>query len=188
MAEFSVAHKINKKPTFHWWVLYILRKHSMIVSAVNARVKQVPHNYGIEVPCTVKEALAFYDLNGNHLWQDALNKKMSNLRVTFDILDENQHAPPGYSKASGHIIFDVRMILEWKYRWVKYGHRTLEPRHSTYAGVVSHKSVRIYLTYAALNHLDVCICDIHNFYLQSPSSEKHFIICGASFGLENVGC
>ena len=32
-----------------------------------------------------------------------------------------------------------------------------------------------------------CACDIQNAYLQSPSSEKHFIICGPEFGLENVG-
>jgi hypothetical protein len=35
--------------------------------------------------------------------------------------------------------------------------------------------------------LDVCACDIQNAYLQAPSSEKHFIICGPEFGLENVG-
>ena len=94
---------------------------------------------------------------------------------------------PGYSKASGHIVFDVRMTLERKARWVKDGHKTPEPEMSTYAGVVSRESVRIALTYAALNLLDVCACDIQNAYLQSPSSEKHYIICGPEFGLENVG-
>ena len=29
--------------------------------------------------------------------------------------------------------------------------------------------------------------DIQNAYLQAPNSEKHFIICGPEFGLENVG-
>ena len=33
----------------------------------------------------------------------------------------------------------------------------------------------------------VCACDIQNANLQIPSSEKHFIICGPEFGLENVG-
>ena len=49
------------------------------------------------------------------------------------------------------------------------------------------ESVIIALTYDALNHLDLCDCDIQNEYLQSPSSEKHFIICGPEFGLENIG-
>ncbi len=29
--------------------------------------------------------------------------------------------------------------------------------------------------------------DIQNAYLQAPSSEKHFIVCGPEFGAENVG-
>ena len=43
------------------------------------------------------------------------------------------------------------------------------------------------LTYAALNELDVCMADIRNAYLQSPTSQKHYIICGPEFGMENVG-
>jgi hypothetical protein len=30
--------------------------------------------------------------------------------------------------------------------------------------------------------------DVWNAYLQVPSSEKHYIICGQEFGLENVPC
>ena len=35
--------------------------------------------------------------------------------------------------------------------------------------------------------LDVITADIQKAYLQAPSSEKDFIVCGAEFGLENVG-
>ena len=73
-----------------------------------------------------------------------------------------------------------------KARWVKDGHRTPDPDQSTYAGVVSRESVRIVLTYDALNDVIVIACDIKNAYLQAPSSEKHYIICGLEFGLENV--
>ena len=52
---------------------------------------------------------------------------------------------------------------------------------------MSHESIRIALTYAALNGLLVCGCDIQNAYLQAPASEKHYIICGPEFGLENQG-
>ena len=47
--------------------------------------------------------------------------------------------------------------------------------------------MRIALIYATLNNLDVTVADIQNAYLQAPSSEKHYIICGNEFGLENVG-
>ena len=63
------------------------------------------------------------------------------------------------------------------------GHKTPDPIGSTYAGVVSRESVRIVFTYAALNGLDVFAADIRNAYLQAPSSQKDFIICGEEFGL-----
>eukprot|EP00957_Ditylum_brightwellii_P079671 6058518-Ditylum_brightwellii.AAC.1 len=39
---------------------------------------------------------------------------------------------------------------------------------------------------AALNNLDVWAADIQNAYLQASLSQKHYIVCGAEFGLENV--
>ena len=58
----------------------------------------------------------------------------------------------------------------------------------SFAGVVSRESIRITLTYAALMDLPVIGADIWNAYLQAPSSEKHYIICGPEFGIENEGC
>ena len=66
-------------------------------------------------------------------------------------------------------------------------HITPEPENLTYGGVVSREIVRIDLPYAALNGLDFCACDTQNDYLQIPSSNQNFIICGPEFGLENVG-
>jgi hypothetical protein len=51
---------------------------------------------------------------------------------------------------------------------------------------VSRESVQIAFTYAALNGVDV-FADIRNAYLQAPSSQKDYIICGPEFGIENVG-
>ena len=76
------------------------------------------------------------------------------------------------------MVFDVKMDFTRKARWVKDGHRTVDPDQSTFAGVVSRESVRIALTYAALNDISVTAADIQNAYLQAPSSEKHYIICG----------
>jgi hypothetical protein len=79
------------------------------------------------------------------------------------------------------------MTLERKARWVLDGHLTRDADYSTYAGVVSRESVHIALTYAALNGVDVTAADICNAYIQAPSSLTYFIVCGAEFGLENVG-
>ena len=47
--------------------------------------------------------------------------------------------------------------------------------------------LRIAFTYAALNGLSVFGTDIQDTYLQAPTSEKHYIICGEEYGLENMG-
>ena len=39
-------------------------------------------------------------------------------------------------------------------------------------------SIRIALTDAALNGLDVVVAEIRNNYLQATSSQKDYIICG----------
>jgi hypothetical protein len=67
------------------------------------------------------------------------------------------------------------------------GQPELAPVASSLAGVVSCDSIRIALTHAALLDLPVMGADIRNAYLQAPSSEKHFIICGPEFEIENEG-
>ena len=113
---------------------------------------------------------------------------MNTILPAFDILAHGQKEPPGYVKSSGHIVFDVKMDFTRKSRWVKDGHLTKDPVDSNFAGVVYRESVRIAFTYAALNGLQVCAADIKSAYLQAPTSEKHFMICGAEFPLEYQGC
>ena len=147
----------------------------------------VSHKYGINIPCTINEVYALDYKDNNIFWRSAIHKEMENLKVAFDILPHGKDVPPGYKPSSGHLVFDVRMTLERKARWVKDDHKTPEPELCTFAGVVSRKSVRNALTYASLNGLDVCACDIQNSHLQAPSSEKYKIICGPEIGLQNVG-
>ena len=110
---------------------------------------------------------------------------MENLKVDFDILTDGKYHLFQYNKANRNLIFDARMKLERKSRRIKDGHKTHQPEQSTFAGVVSHKRIIIDLTYTALNKLTVFGYDIQNDYLQDPLSEKHYIICGPKFGLEN---
>ena len=79
------------------------------------------------------------------------------------------------------------MRFQRKSRWVKDGHRTPDPYTSSYAGVVSRKSILILLTHAALHGIPFMAADVRNAYLQAPTSKKHFVICGPEFGIENIG-
>ena len=165
-----------------------LRKRDHIISADNFHVKKTSHKYGVEVPLSLKHAFAMDEKNGNTHWRDAVNKDMGNLKVAFDIQHKDPNPPPGFDKASGHnMVFDVCMTQEQKARWVKDGHCTPEPENCTYAGVKSRESICIALTCAALNDLPVFGADIQNAYLQAPTTEKHYIICGPEFRLDPYG-
>jgi hypothetical protein len=47
---------------------------------------------------------------------DSLAKEMGNLNVAFKYLEFGEKAPPGWYKANGHIIFDVKMDFTRKAR------------------------------------------------------------------------
>ena len=61
---------------------------------------------------------------------------------------------------------------------------TKSPTSITYSLVVSCDSVRIALTIAALNGLDILACDIQNVYLTAECIEKIWTIAGPEFGQE----
>jgi hypothetical protein len=71
------------------------------------------------------------------------------------------------------MIFDIKMEdFCHKARFVAGGHTTETPHSMTYASVVSRESVRLALTFAALNDVDVKMADIENAYLTAPITEK----------------
>ena len=157
------------------------------ISAMKMRLRKTTHKYGIEIPTSVDHTMEIDSKNGNTIWKDALALEMFNVGVALEILEEGQAAPPGWKKASGHLIQDVNIVFTRKARWVLDEHKTPDPIGSTFTGVVSHKSVRIAFTYAALNDLQVFAADICNAYLQAPSSQKDYVVCGLEFGIENIG-
>ncbi len=120
----------------------------------------------------VQNAIDLDSQNGNTLWRDLLAKEMGNLMIAFEILEPGQKAPPGWFKATGHIIFDLKMDFTRKARWVKDGYKDPDSTTSSYAGVVSRESIRIVLTYAGLLRLPVLVGTLrmHTFKLQALKS------------------
>ena len=89
------------------------------MSAISSRVRKCSHKYGIEIPTSIAYAIMIDLKNGHNLWMDAITKEMTNVGITLTILDEGKKAPPGWTKASGHMVFDVKMDFTRKARWVK---------------------------------------------------------------------
>ena len=80
------------------------------------------------------------------------------------------------------MIFDVKMEdFQRKARLVAGGHMTEAPPTTTYASVVSRETVRLALTIAALNDLEVKVGDVLNAYITAPITEKVWTILGPEF-------
>ena len=187
VSEFAKARGIDKEPAFAWWVPFTLGKRDRIVSAVNARLCNKTHKYGVELPRSVEHAYRLDEQGGQTLWREAIRKEMRNVLVAFDILNEGDKVPAHLKELGVHLVFDVKMDMTRKARLVADGHKTPDPEMCTYAGVVSRETIRIAFTYAALNGLEIMAADIQNAYLTAPTSEHFYIICGPEFGSENLG-
>jgi hypothetical protein len=111
------------------------QKRGIILSKINARIRKTTHKYGIEILTSVEHAYDIDRANSNTLWKDALTKEMTKARVAFEVLEEEMKAPIGWSKVTGHLVWDVKMDFTRKARWVLDGHKTPNPIGSTYAGV-----------------------------------------------------
>jgi hypothetical protein len=132
----------------------------------------------------VEEAKEIDKENGNTLWMDSVEKEMGAVRVAFKFLNDDDIIPPGYTEVKGsHLIFDIKMEdFRRKSRYVAGGHTVDAPSSLTYASVVSRETVRVALTLAALNDLEVKACDIMNAFLTAPCSERIWLIAGKEFG------
>ena len=113
-AEFAKARNIDKDPAFQWWVNASLRQRDVILSKVIARVKRNTQKYGIELPFNVNHAMDLDRKDSSTIWRDALNKEMYEVCVAFEMLDEEVSAPPGWTKVSGHLIWDLKMDFTCK--------------------------------------------------------------------------
>jgi hypothetical protein len=69
-------------------------------------------------------------------------------------------------------VFDVKMDLTRKTRFVAGGHMTDPPKDTTYSCVVSRDSIRIVFLIAALNDLDILACDIQGAYLTETKERR----------------
>jgi hypothetical protein len=187
VAEYAVANKLAEEPAFIWWIKDVLRRRDRIISKVKARYWKRTHKFGIRVPKSVKEALEIDAEMGTNFWKRAIEKEMANVMPAFKFLEGDENLPVGCQKIDCHIIFDVKLDLTRKARYVAGGHMTEAPAALTYSSVVSRESVRIAFMAAALNGLDILAADAQNAYLNADCRESVYTIAGPEFGAARQG-
>ena len=168
VAEYAFSRNIQDEPAFSWWVYKILKKRDRLISKLKLNYNKVRKNvkFGVKVPLTVEEARQFDKDNNNTLWEEAIKKELSKVRVAFELIDENSSPIPGSKKINYHFVFDVKHDLARKARLVAGGHLNKNvPSYLSYSSVISKETVRLCFMLAALNGLEVLVGDIGNAYL-----------------------
>ena len=182
LAEYAKVMKLHLEPAFRWWVPHTLKKKSRFLSKVKALLHKNSLKFGVVVPRTIKHALQLDAENGNTLWKDAISKEMSNVKIAFKFKPKDDRPPVGFKQIRCHLIFDVKMDLTRKARFVAGGHMTDPPTSMTYASVVSRESVRLAFLLASLNDQNILTGDVGNAYLNANTTEKVYYRAGLEWG------
>jgi hypothetical protein len=138
---------IADDPIFAWWVPHTLTRRNAILTAVNARLRKKIHKYGMAVPTGLVQAKELDRINRNTLWMDALKLEWHNAGVAFEILEDGKSAPQGWTKASGHIIGDLK--------WTSLG-RQDEFRMVTSCLRLKDQHMRVLFPGKCVNSTDLC--------------------------------
>jgi Reverse transcriptase (RNA-dependent DNA polymerase) len=123
---------------------------------------------------------------GTTFWRDAINKEMVTVAHVFEFVKDDE-IPGNYQFVLCHMVFDVKMDLTRKARFVAGGHMTDPPKDTTYSSVVSRDSIRIAFLIAALNDLDILACDIQGAYLNAETKELIYTVAGLEHGAHREG-
>ena len=78
----------------------------------------------------------------------------------------------GYNEITCCVIFDMKMDLTQKAKFLANGSKTESPFALTYSNAVSRYILQLALLITAKNDLDGMTCDIGNIYLNAPCKDK----------------
>jgi hypothetical protein len=84
---------------------------------VKSRYWSRTHKYGVQLPKTVEEAMQIDRETGTNFWQKAIEKEMKTIMIALEFKD-NDVMPIGHRKIDCHMIFDVKLNLKGKARYV----------------------------------------------------------------------
>ena len=156
---------------------YARTSKRLIRAVKQSRIRQVRasarYQHGFQVPKDYNDAIRLDKENSNTQWQDAMDLELTQIheyKVFKDTGKAQFHngkavTPDGFQKA----------IL------VADGHLTKEPVESIYSGVVSLRSLRMFVFLSQLNDLEIWGADVGNAYLEAYTDKKLCIIAGPEF-------
>ena len=117
--------------------------------------------------------------NGNALWADSIRKEMQNSGIVFRLLERGERPLPGHKEITCHLVFDIKLDMSGRARYVAGRHLSSVPTYMTHSSVISCDTVRIGFLIAALNDLqEVLTGDTQNAFLSAPTKERIYFYAG----------
>ena len=120
----------------------MLRRRNRYVAKVKSRYWKTSHKFGIRLPHSIEESLRIDRDTGTNHWRETIKKEMVHVRPAFQPWDgtvdqarSKKEGLVGYQEIKLHMIFDVKMDLTRKARFVAGGHTTDTPTSMTYSFV-----------------------------------------------------
>ena len=195
-AAYTKKHNLLHLP--EWNMLKHIAKHQKpLTRAINqTMIRQVrrsaTYQFGYVIPSDYKHALELDKLNGNSKWHDATKKELDQINEYKAFISHGKaqydhkskrviNAPQGYQKIKVHLVFACIHEGHHKARLVAGGHLAPDPIDSIYSGVVSTRSLRLYIFLAKHNNMKVWAAAIGNAYLEATTKEKLYIVAGPEF-------
>jgi hypothetical protein len=136
--------------------------------------------YDVEVPRNYQHAIELDALNGNRLWQEAIDAKLDQIKAFHTVEDIGHKAdtqpPEGFTRLHVYFVFDVKCNSRHKARLVTDRHRTPIMDESAYYGVVSPKGFRLVEFLAERNNLELWSTDVINSHLEALTNGKLHVV------------
>jgi hypothetical protein len=148
------------------------------------QVKGPVFQFGVQVPCNVKQSHNLDRKNCNNNWQDTMQEEIDSL-LAYSTLNDEGHITflPGNENIHVHFVFAVKHDLRHKARQVAGGHLTdSNTNNSKYSSVVSLRSMLIAIAAGEFNNLFIMVGDIASAYLEAFTLEKVRFIAGPEYG------
>ena len=123
-SKFTIPRGIYDGIDFKWRLSSTLRRRYLIVDSFNKIIRMCTHKHGVDMLTSVSQAKKLDEKNRKTLWMNAISQEIENLNVFFDVLEDEANITIGHNKASGHLVFDTRMMINHKDLQVKDRNRT----------------------------------------------------------------
>jgi hypothetical protein len=109
VAEHLIKNGISEKPSFKWWILFVLKKRDRMMSKTKASCWTRTHKHGLEIPKNHADCVRIDNENGNTLWQDVVKEEMKTVRPAFEAYKGDVKDLIRHQSITCHFIFNVKL-------------------------------------------------------------------------------